>query len=56
MQYLWAQSQPIYAHRIFPCFDQPDIKASIKVLALAPQPWALIANGKIALLQSTNII
>ncbi|EAS03838.2 peptidase M1 family protein (macronuclear) [Tetrahymena thermophila SB210] len=31
------------AHRVFPCFDQPDIKAKFSLLIDAPQTWTVIS-------------
>ncbi len=33
------------AHKIFACFDQPDLKATMSVSATAPQEWTVIGNG-----------
>ena len=33
------------ARRIFPCFDQPDLKATFTVCATAPEDWLVAANA-----------
>ena len=33
------------ARRIFPCFDQPDLKATYKLSVTAPADWLVAANG-----------
>ncbi len=33
------------AQRVFACFDQPDLKATIALTVTAPTPWTVIANG-----------
>lgn len=42
--YIYSQSEPFDANRIFPCFDQPDLKASFELTVEAPQDWAVISN------------
>ncbi|SFQ50584.1 aminopeptidase N [Amycolatopsis arida] len=43
--YVFSQCQPFAAHRIYPCFDQPDLKARIAVTVLAPPDWVVVGNG-----------
>lgn len=42
--YLYTNLEPYDAHRVFPCFDQPDLKASYELTVEAPQSWQVIAN------------
>jgi aminopeptidase N len=42
--YLYSQAEPFDANRIFPCFDQPDLKATFELTVEAPENWAVIAN------------
>ena len=42
--YLYSNSEPFAANRIFPCFDQPDLKAEITLAVNAPRGWEVIAN------------
>ena len=35
-EYVFTKLEPNFAHTCFPCFDQPDLKASHKTLILAP--------------------
>ena len=44
--YAYTDFEPFSAHRLFPCFDQPDIKAVYAVEAVAPAAWTVIANGR----------
>ena len=44
-EYLYSNFEPYNAHRLFPCFDQPDLKASYNLTVDAPSEWELIANG-----------
>ncbi|MGE7435294.1 aminopeptidase N [Kitasatospora sp. NPDC001175] len=43
--YLYATCGPDNAPLVFPCFDQPDLKAPIHLAATAPANWTLVANG-----------
>ena len=36
---------PADAHRLFPCFDQPDLKAVFAVKLHVPGEWVAVANG-----------
>ncbi|OFZ54269.1 MAG: hypothetical protein A2428_03570 [Bdellovibrionales bacterium RIFOXYC1_FULL_54_43] len=42
--YLFSNLKPFGAHDVFPCFDQPDLKASFELTVEAPQHWTVIAN------------
>ncbi len=42
--YLHTQLEPFAANRVFPCFDQPDLKGSYEVTVEAPEDWQVIAN------------
>jgi aminopeptidase N len=35
------------AQRVFPCFDQPDLKATIALTVTADPAWTVIANGRV---------
>jgi aminopeptidase N len=35
-----------YAHHVFACFDQPDLKATVALTVTAPTDWKVLANGK----------
>nr|WP_311983642.1 hypothetical protein [Parafrankia sp. CH37] len=43
--YLYAQSFLDDAARIFACFDQPDLKAPLRLAVSAPGGWEVRANG-----------
>ncbi|HEY4669302.1 MAG TPA: aminopeptidase N, partial [Tepidiformaceae bacterium] len=45
-EYLYTNFEPYEAHRLFPCFDQPDIKATYELTVTAPSEWAIIANSR----------
>ena len=44
--YLWAMSFLDDAQRMFACFDQPDLKASIRLTVEAPPGWTVVGNTR----------
>ncbi len=42
--YLYTHFEPYDAHRMFPCFDQPDLKATYELSVIAPSDWQVISN------------
>ncbi|MEJ5964158.1 M1 family metallopeptidase [Pedobacter immunditicola] len=44
--YLYALFVPAHARTAFPCFDQPDLKASFKLSLTVPDDWKVLANGQ----------
>jgi aminopeptidase N len=42
--YLYTQFETFDAHRMFACFDQPDLKATFAFTVEAPSHWAVISN------------
>lgn len=55
-EYLYSDSEPYYAHTLFPCLDQPDLKATYKVTVQAPKDWKVISNDLITESKTTNNI
>nr|WP_315034799.1 M1 family aminopeptidase [uncultured Chryseobacterium sp.] len=49
--YLYALFVPDRARTMFPCFDQPNLKARYSLTLTIPEKWSAIANGK---LKETN--
>jgi aminopeptidase N len=45
--YLHTQFEPFDAHRVFPCFDQPDLKATFTFEVEAPAGWEVVSNGAV---------
>ena len=43
-EYHYTDFEPNDAHRMFPCFDQPDLKASYDLSVAAPADWKVIGN------------
>jgi aminopeptidase N len=44
LEYLYSNFEPFSAHRVFPCFDQPDIKATYTLDVTAPRSWRVISS------------
>lgn len=47
-EYVYTDFEPYQAHALFPCLDQPDLKATFHVTVKAPQDWKVIQNELIA--------
>ncbi|GAA3085424.1 aminopeptidase N [Streptosporangium carneum] len=43
--YLHSQFETADAHRMYACFDQPDLKATFELTVLAPAAWEVISNA-----------
>src|SRR5664280_1189012 len=43
--YLYTQFETFDAHRIYACFDQPDLKAVFDLTVTAPAGWHVVSNG-----------
>ncbi|MEP7158015.1 MAG: M1 family aminopeptidase, partial [Chloroflexota bacterium] len=44
-EYVYTNFEPYEAHRLFPCFDQPDIKATYTFTVTAPSGWEVFSNA-----------
>ncbi len=42
--YLYTDFQPFGAHRLLPCFDQPDLKGVLRLAVTAPEDWEVVGN------------
>ena len=40
--YIYSNLEPFSAHRVFPCFDQPDIKGTYRLTVTAPRDWRVV--------------
>lgn len=49
-QYIYTQFEPYAANRVFPCFDQPDLKAKMNLSILTPQDWKRVISNESAIL------
>lgn len=45
-QYLYTDFEPFDANKLFPCFDQPDLKAKYVLEVEAPKNWIVISYAK----------
>ena len=43
--YLYTNFEPYDAHKLFPCFDQPDLKASYALTVDAPGDWQVVSTA-----------
>ena len=44
-EFVYSLFVPARAHRAFPCFDQPDLKARYTLTLDIPEGWQAVANG-----------
>ncbi|MDX6206944.1 MAG: aminopeptidase [Frankiales bacterium] len=42
--YLYSQFETFDAHRMYACFDQPDLKATFRLTVTAPADWQVVTN------------
>jgi aminopeptidase N len=42
--YLYSDLETFDAHRIYACFDQPDLKATYELTVTAPADWQVVSN------------
>jgi len=45
-EYLYSQFEAASAHKAFPCFDQPNLKAPYTFLAVVPKSWIVLSTEK----------
>ena len=43
--YLYTQFETYDAHRVYACFDQPDLKATFRLEVTAPADWRVLSNA-----------
>lgn len=53
--FLYTLLVPDRARTLFPCFDQPDLKARFSLELELPQSWTAVANGAVAGVDSTSV-
>ena len=44
-EYLYTQMAPFDCNRLFPVFDQPNLKAILSVKIIAPKEWRVLSNS-----------
>ncbi len=52
--YLYTLLVPSDANLLFPCFDQPDLKARVTLRIEAPRAWSVLANGAATRVDTTE--
>ena len=45
--YLYSQGETAHIRKMYPCFDQPNLKATFTLSVLAPQHWEVISNNPV---------
>jgi aminopeptidase N len=53
--YLYTLLVPSDANLLFPCFDQPDLKAKVSLSVTAPTRWGVLANGAAVSAETTSV-
>lgn len=53
-EYLYTLLVPADANQLFPCFDQPDLKARVTLALTTPRGWTAVANGARTTADSTT--
>lgn len=53
-EFLYTLLVPDRAMTVFPCFDQPDLKARYNLTITAPRDWKVMAGGKLKKWSSEN--
>jgi aminopeptidase N len=51
--YLYTLLVPADANQLFPCFDQPDLKARVTLTLTTPRNWTALANGTVQHIDSS---
>jgi aminopeptidase N len=46
--YVYSQGETAYIRKMFPCFDQPSLKATFALTAIVPSHWEAISNSPVA--------
>jgi len=52
--YLYTLLVPSDASQLFPCFDQPDLKARVSLALTMPRGWSAVSNGSLAAADSAG--
>ena len=45
--YLYSQGETAFIRNMYPCFDQPDLKATFDFTAIVPKHWEVISNNPV---------
>ena len=52
--YLYSQGETAHIRKMYPCFDQPNLKATFTLSVLAPQHWEVISNNPVKSVHQDN--
>lgn len=52
--YLYTLLVPSDAQQLFPCFDQPDLKARVALTLITPMGWRAVSNGALLRADSSS--
>ena len=52
--YLYTQFETFDAHRVYGCFDQPDLKATFRFTVTAPEDWQVVTNTAVDTVSSVT--
>ncbi|MBV8529449.1 MAG: aminopeptidase N [Candidatus Dormibacteraeota bacterium] len=45
--YVYTHFEPYDAHKVFACWDQPDLKGTVQMTVRAPSSWRVCSNGRV---------
>jgi aminopeptidase N len=45
--YIYSQGETAFIRKMYPCFDQPDLKARFALTVIAPNHWQVISNNPV---------
>ncbi|MEP6992116.1 MAG: M1 family aminopeptidase [bacterium] len=54
--YLYTLLVPADANQLFPCFDQPDLKARVTLELTTPRGWTAVANGQLVSVGAASVV
>ncbi len=54
--YLYTLLVPADANQLFPCFDQPDLKARVTLALTTQRGWTAVANGRLARVDTASAL
>jgi aminopeptidase N len=47
-QYIYSQCEAYAANKVLPCFDQPDLKATLTLTMAVPNDWVAVSNQPVS--------
>lgn len=54
-EYMYTLFVPNRAHSVFPCFDQPDMKASYNLTLSVPEGWKAVSNSPVVAASNDSV-